>query len=99
MPYIKKDQRIKFDEYAKKISENASNPGDLNYSITVILQEYLKKTGVRYANINEIIGVLECAKLEFYRRIAQDYENYCVEKNGDVLLVEIPKPEPKGLVL
>lgn len=37
-----------------------------------------------YADINEAIGALECAKLELYRRIAVPYENRKLAENGDV---------------
>jgi len=46
---------------------------------------YLAQKGpIRYANINEVIGVLECAKLELYRRIAVPYEDVKKEQSGDV---------------
>jgi hypothetical protein len=37
-----------------------------------------------YAWYNEIIGVLECAKLEFYRRAISIYENDAIKRNGDI---------------
>ena len=42
---------------------------------------------VEYARINELIGVLECAKLELYRRIAVPYEDTKIAENGDVYYV------------
>ena len=30
------------------------------------------------------MGVLECCKLEFYRRVAAPYEDIKIEENGDV---------------
>lgn len=59
-------------------------PGELNYVITKLIDQYLKEEGLRYANINEVIGVLECAKLELYRRIAGPYEDKKIISNGDV---------------
>jgi hypothetical protein len=60
------------------------NPGQLNYVITSLCDEYIGNEGLSYASINEVIGVLECAKLELYRRIAVPYENAKLEENGDV---------------
>ena len=40
--------------------------------------------GTNYVKLNELIGVLECAKLELYRRVASPYEDEKVESNGDV---------------
>ena len=37
-----------------------------------------------YADINSAIGVLECAKLELYRRQAAPYEDKKIEENGEV---------------
>ena len=31
-----------------------------------------------------LIGVLECAKLELYRRVAAPYEDDKIDENGDV---------------
>lgn len=71
MPYVDKVARARLDGGA--VPENA---GELNYVITRCVDEYLiQKDSLRYANINEVIGVLECAKLELYRRIAVPYED------------------------
>ena len=37
-----------------------------------------------YQTMNDIIGALEGAKLEFYRRVVVPYENDKIEQNGDV---------------
>jgi hypothetical protein len=55
--------------------------GELNYIITRILKEAYP---LRYFNINRAIGVLECCKLEYYRRVAAPYEDTKIEQNGDV---------------
>jgi hypothetical protein len=39
---------------------------------------------VGYAEINEVVGVLECCKLELYRRLAAPYEDTKIKENGDV---------------
>jgi len=59
--------------------------GDLNYLFTKLIQEYIdERGGLSYAIINEVVGVLECAKLELYRRLAAPYEDEKRELNGDV---------------
>ena len=58
-----------------------SMDGELNYIITRILKEVYP---LRYFNINRAIGVLECCKLEYYRRVAAPYEDTKIEQNGDV---------------
>lgn len=79
MPYIKQEDRLPIPEM---IPESA---GDLNYLITKLLLEYIdEKGGMSYTVVNEVVGVLECAKLELYRRLAAPYEDEKRELNGDV---------------
>ena len=61
-------------------------PGELNYLITILCQDYMgvKAAIPNYAIFNEVIGVLECAKQEFYRRMVVPYEEGKIEQNGDV---------------
>ena len=60
-------------------------PGVLNYTITKILKDtYFVPTALNYRDLNEIIGVLECCKLEFYRAFAAPYEDKKRLENGDV---------------
>jgi len=40
--------------------------------------------GLSYTQINAVIGVLECAKMELYRRIAAPYEDKKSRESGDV---------------
>lgn len=79
MPYVDQQARQRLD--AGAAPENA---GELNYAITRIVDRYLATTGVRYTHLNEAVGVLECAKLELYRRIAAPYEDRKRDEAGDV---------------
>lgn len=77
MPYIPVEQR---DIYVNP----ADNAGGLNYDITYLIWNYYKKNGARYQQINDVLGALEGAKAEFYRRIAAPYEDKAIERNTDV---------------
>ena len=79
MPYIKQADR----EYIEK-GGIPSSAGELNYVITKTINDILRAVGVNYDHINEMIGVLECAKLELYRRVAAEYEDRKITENGDV---------------
>lgn len=87
MPYIKIEARGKYEEALKEIigilkaQPVESIDGDLNYIITRILKESYP---LRYFNLNRAVGVLECCKLEFYRRVAAPYEDTKIKENGDV---------------
>ena len=93
MPYIKKEDRNRIitlqDSFGggtyKRVSLDAiETPGEMNYAITEMIINYLDRKGTSYTNMNEVVGVLECAKLELYRRKVSDYEDEKIEENGDV---------------
>lgn len=85
MPYIKPHRRPEILQFpAGNVGQSIENAGDLNFLISHICGDYLHKQGLKYANINEIIGALECAKLEMYRRVAAPYEDFKIAENGDV---------------
>ena len=83
MPYIKPEDRKKLDCVIETVYA-AETPGELNYVITRLVHEYIEYKGLKYININEVIGVLECAKLELYRMVAAPYENQKMLQNGRI---------------
>jgi len=81
MPYIKQRDRDELLESRRRIE----TAGELNYAITTLCIDYLDLHGtISYDAINTVVGVLECAKQEFYRRVAVPYEDKKMEENGDV---------------
>lgn len=88
MPYITDDDRRKFREsmtlLAMDVENNGLSNGELNYLITGLGLMYLAKHGTSYDTISDVVKALECAKLEFYRRVAAPYEDRKAEQNGDV---------------
>ena len=88
MPYIDQEDRSYFDDKLTFNVTGIHTPGELNYCITKLVDHYISvHGGTSYKNINEVIGVLECAKLELYRRIAAPYEDQKIQQNGDVYTV------------
>jgi len=79
MPYIKQKDRAELEK-----GRNPRMEGELNYAITMLIHKWLSIVGVSYFNLNAAIGVLECAKLECYRRIAAPYEDSKIKANGDL---------------
>jgi hypothetical protein len=89
MPYIEQKYREEIGECL--LGRQPLNAGELNYVLTSIINAYLEEdlTGRKgYSKLNEIIGVLECAKLELYRRVCVPYENDKIHQNGDVYTVK-----------
>lgn len=80
MPYIPKSQRNKINQASHGVLDNA---GALNYTLHQLVHEYLDQNKITYQSLNDVIGVLECAKQEIYRRIASDYEDRKILQNGD----------------
>lgn len=80
MPYINSEDKQILDQTSKP-----RNAGELNYTITTFIHNYFVDNGMRYQQINDILGALEGAKLEFYRKVVVPYENQKIELNGDVM--------------
>lgn len=87
MPYVKQELR---EAVARQtvalIGAIESQPievraGLMNYVVTSMIHQLYKPS---YANYNEAIGVLECIKLELYRRVVAKYEDSKIIENGDV---------------
>lgn len=79
MPYVSRDRRARV-----LLPHEDSTPGDLNYAFTSLARDYLTQKGVSYSTLNDVVGALESAKLEFYRRVVTPYENGKIQENGDV---------------
>ncbi len=93
MPYIKSEDREIYDEEIRKIADtvvaNQKNPGHLNYIISKTLSlvysiDSKYKRTENYKNHNEVIGILECVKQEWYRKFTAPYEEYKEAENGSI---------------
>jgi len=92
MPYIKSEDRAYLrnitSEYHKA---DIRTPGELNYLISKLCKSYLdakKHSGdgyeANYQAFNDVMGALEGAKLELYRRRIAPYEDTKIIENGDI---------------
>ena len=79
VPYVGNEDRHTLDVWGA-----AHKPGQLNYQITRLLIRYLELHGNNYDTMNAIVGALECAKIEFLRRVVSFYEEKKCKENGDV---------------
>ena len=95
MPYIKKELREELEYPLDVITGHINGilcdkpedrAGILNYVITVLIDNiYGPLSDAKYKDYNEAIGMLECCKLEFYRKAAAPYEDMKEKQNGKVL--------------
>ena len=101
MPYITKDRREILNPSLNELIEKlvakelqtlgagshlpyGVRAGDLNYVFSKIAIAYIENMG--YQQINDVIGALECAKLELYRRYVGAYEDSKMNENGDIYI-------------
>lgn len=89
MPYIRQEYRRLYDADVRSIAQSM-NPasdeqiaGHINYVITKLFAELIGEEA-NYDTINAAIGVLECAKLELYRKVAAPYEDIKEKENGEI---------------
>lgn len=88
MPYIRPELREDIDKSLLGLiklldwTEKDNIDGVMNYVITKLIRSQYNRGS--YEEYNAAIGVLECAKLEFYRRAIAPYEDIKIKENGDV---------------
>jgi hypothetical protein len=76
MPYISATDQAKLAELTGKIVSTPINAaGDLNFLITQLLIQYMAGHEHRYQAMNDVVGALTSAQVEFIRRVVTPYEN------------------------
>jgi len=81
MPYI--TNRETLDNHLDPIIHYIDTPGELCYCVYKLMKD-LAESDKCFKNMAMIISEIECAKLEFYRRIVAPYEDKKILENGDV---------------
>lgn len=93
MPYIPQNKRGELQDiinsFKKVLTQKRKEStwisvGEMNYLISSLCKEYVENRGLGYPEINNLVGVLECVKLELYRQVAVPYENRKLKENGKV---------------
>lgn len=84
IPYIKKDDRLLIEGVLTALNGHIDTVGKLNFTITLLVHKYIMEHKLCYDQLNAVIGVLECAKLELYRQVAAKYENKKKMENGAI---------------
>ena len=88
MPYIKQEERKQYQKIISKLAtmipkDHNLRAGHFNYIVSLLLEKTYGKN-IRYADHNEVIGVLNCIMLEFYRRKTAPYEDIKMKSEGDL---------------
>lgn len=84
MPYVDQEARKQLN-----VGAVPRKAGELNYVLTKACLRYLRNLEgpgrkLGYQDFNDVIGALECAKMELYRRMISPYEDVKKTENGDV---------------
>ncbi len=87
MPYILKEKRTILDPAIRqladafiKLADDGNFAGNLNYTITKLLFTLYPEPN--YQRFNDMVGALECCKLELYRKKVSPYEDLKEQENG-----------------
>lgn len=93
MPYVKPDDRAKVNDTLQLLISDIRDKflvderdGVLNYCISeLVCQSMRPPSGEwRYRLLERCVGILECCKLEMYRRLVGPYEDKTIKNNGDI---------------
>ncbi len=89
MPYIVEEKRTFLNPAIKcladairALDDDANFAGNLNYIISKLLVSLYPAPN--YQRFNDIVGALECCKLELYRKRIAPYEDVKERENGPV---------------
>ena len=93
MPYVatryRKHLLVELENLSNRLHQLESDElvGVLNYVITTLILKTLPQNP-RYADYNAAIGMLECCKLEFSRKMLYPYEDGKCQQAGEVFPVQ-----------
>lgn len=93
MPYITQDLRDALDNEIKALGNAVqslyfnrvdSRDGLMNYAITKLILHVYPQESQNYHGYNEVMGMLDSCRSEYYRRAVAPYEESKIFSNGDV---------------
>jgi hypothetical protein len=88
MPYIKKEKRAILDPAVEGLVEafgkldDTGFAGNLNYVVSKLFKTLYPAPD--YQRFNDMVGALECCKLELYRKRIAPYEELKERENGPI---------------
>ena len=85
MPYIRQNDRKKFDDVLKQLPDFEAK-GELEYCIYWLMKKYMSTRDFRYSNLHDCVyAAIHCGD-EFRRLYLDVRENQARESNGDVVV-------------
>lgn len=83
MPYIKKEDRLKYDKVLNKIT-NIKAKGDLEYCIYKLMKIYMRDREFRYSTLHDTVYAIQHCADEFRRNYLDKRENQAKDTNGSI---------------
>jgi len=83
VPYIKQDERKKYDDALNQL-HTIETKGQLEYSIFSLMQIYMENKEYRYSTLHDTVYAAIHAGHEFERRFLDKREDEALLENGDV---------------
>ena len=88
MPYINRTERGAYTNILSELAgmvpkDPKQRPGHMNYIISLLINK-VYGSSMRYADHNEVVGLLNCAQQEFYRKFTAPYEDQKINEQGDL---------------
>ena len=84
MPYIKANDRKKFDKILSNLPEMGTK-GELEYVVFKIMKRFMKNREFRYTPLHACVYAVQHCADEFRRRYLDKRENDARDKNGDII--------------
>ena len=85
MPYIKKEQREKYNILTNIIDINTiETKGDLEYLVFVLMKKFMNTREQRYSTLHDCVYAVQHCADEFRRRFLDKREDEAMKQNGDI---------------
>jgi len=85
IPYIKSRERERLSEISELILKTKiDTAGNLQYLIALLTKSFMTDKEKKYQDHNDVMGALDGAAREYYRRKVAPYEQEKINENGDV---------------
>jgi hypothetical protein len=87
MPYVDQASRARLQAIVDACAQTLPpevTAGELNYLLTRLALEFLRRRGLSYQSLNDVSGALHNCASEIYRRVVAPYEDGKIRANGDV---------------
>ena len=83
MPYIKQEDRERFDKHLDAIFRIATK-GELEYCIFMLMKKYMVAKEWNYSNLHDASYAAHHCGDEFRRRFLDTREDHAMSENGDI---------------